>query len=70
MSKYKTVNNTVFAGQPVLRRGNGSKLKFKVIASGTQTDTVKGVIAYSVATTKCYITVNTAGTGTLLGLGL
>ncbi len=68
MSVRKTINNTVFAGEPILRRGQGLKIKY--ITSGTQTDTVKGVLAYSVATGKTYITVNTAGTGTLLGLGL
>ncbi len=62
MSVFKTVNNKAFGGRPVFKRGN--HMKIRVIASGTQTDTVKGVVAYSVATTGCYLTINTAGTGT------
>lgn len=62
MSVFKVINNKAFGGAKVLTRKAG--LKIRVLASGTQTDTIKGVIAYSVATTGCYVTVNTAGTGT------
>lgn len=63
MSVRKVVDIKAFGGKRTLQRGSGCKIK--VIASGTQTDTVKGVIAYSVATAGCYLTIDAAGTGTI-----
>lgn len=62
MSVRKTIENKAFAGRRALRRGCTPKIQ--VIASGTASGTLKGLITYSVATTGCYIAVNTAGTGT------
>ena len=63
MTVRKVVNNKAFGGKRTLQRGYGCKIR--VIASGTQTDTRKGVIAYSVAATGCYVTIDAAGTGTI-----
>lgn len=62
MSVRKTVENKAFGGRPVLSRKSYPQIQVK--ASGTATCTRKGVITYSVATTGCWIAVDTAGTGT------
>lgn len=62
MTVRKTIDNKAFGGARVLR-GNGHA-KIRVQATGTAADTKLGCIVYSVATTGCYIAVNTAGTGT------
>ena len=62
MSIRKTIANKAFGGRQVFRRAPYPQIQ--VVASGAATCTRKGVITYSVATTGCYIAVNTAGTGT------
>jgi hypothetical protein len=62
MSVRKTIANKAFGGRNVFRRAPYPKIQ--VIASGAPTGTKLGLMTYSVATTGCYIAVNTAGTGT------
>jgi hypothetical protein len=62
MSVRKTIANKAFGGRNVFRRAPYPHIQ--VLASGTANSTQIGVITYSVATTGCYIAVNTAGTGT------
>ncbi len=66
MSKIKVIENKAFKGHPTLRRGGG--LRIQVLATGTGLSTASGILAYSVATTGCFVTVNTAGTGTKINV--
>lgn len=62
MTVRKVIENKAFKGQRVFaRRGNP---KIRVLATGTAIGTTAGVVAYSVATTGCYVAVDTSGTGT------
>jgi hypothetical protein len=62
MTVRKTIANKAFGGRQVFRRAPYPKIQ--VIATGTASSTKLGTITYSVATTGCYLAVNTAGTGT------
>lgn len=62
MSVRKTIERKAFGGRRTLRRGAYPHIQ--VLAIGTANSTQLGVVTYSVATTGCYLAVNTAGTGT------
>lgn len=62
MSVIKVIENKVFKGKRVLRRGGG--IRIQVIPSATSFSTASGILGYSVATTGCFITVDVSGTGT------
>ena len=63
MSVRKTIANKAFGGRNVFRRAPYPKIQ--VLATGTASSTALGTITYSVATTGCYIAIDTAGTGTI-----
>ena len=62
MTVKKTIANKAFGGRNVFRRAPYPKIQVK--ASGAATSTALGSITYSVATTGCFIAVDTTGTGT------
>ena len=63
MSVRKTIANKAFGGRNVFRRAPYPKIQ--VLATGTASSTALGTITYSVATTGCFIAVDTTGTGTI-----
>ena len=66
MSEVRVIEDKAFKGKRTLRRGGG--LRIQVLTTGTGLSTKAGILAYSVATTGCFVTVNTAGTGTKINV--
>jgi hypothetical protein len=66
MSVIRVIENKTFKGHRTIKRSGG--LRIQVLASNTGFSTASGILGYSVATTGCFVTVNTAGTGTKINV--
>jgi len=65
MTVRRAIEVAAFNGRRVLKKGS---IKTKVVASGTGTQSVVGVMTYDSSGARVMIAVDTAGTGTVISV--